>query len=42
MDAMNQTAVVRHILTTHHNRIGFKTNKHDKAMSFNVCSVEVI
>ena len=34
--------VVRHILTTHRNLIGFKLNRCDNYLLFNVCSVEVI
>ena len=42
INAINQTAVVRHILITHRNLIGFKPNIRDKYQSLNVRSVEVI
>ena len=42
IDEIKQTKVVRHILITHRNLIGFKLNRRDKIPSFNVCSVEVL
>ena len=40
--AINQTAVLRNILITHRDLIGFKMIRHDKSPLFNVLSVEVI
>ena len=50
IDAINQTTVVRHILITHRNLIGFKPDRRrtlslsscDKSLLFNVHSEEMI
>ena len=42
INAINKNTVVRHILITHRNLMGFKPNRRDKSPSFNVCSIEVM
>ena len=41
IDEINQTTVVRHTLISYRYLIGFKPNRHDKALPFNVFSLKV-